>query len=76
VQQQEDIQELHALIQGHLNATQSVVAKKILDNWKTTLTQFVKVYPTDYRLVLEEANKAKEGCVEGASSSELIPRKN
>ena len=35
-----------------------LVAKNVLDNWDTVLTQFVKVYPSDYRRVLEEAAEA------------------
>ncbi len=59
VEQQEDIKELAALITKHYQYTQSTVAKRVLDNWNALLPQFIKVYPVDYRRVLEEANKAK-----------------
>jgi glutamate synthase domain-containing protein 2/glutamate synthase domain-containing protein 1/glutamate synthase domain-containing protein 3 len=54
-----DIDELRTLIQKHYNDTKSAVAKNILDTWDVSLPQFVKVYPTDYRRVLEEADKVK-----------------
>jgi len=50
-----DVKELKDLIQKHYEYTGSTVAKGILDNWNTVLPQFVKVYPNDYRRVLEEA---------------------
>ncbi len=60
VKDKDDAAELCALIQNHFNYTQSTVAKQILDNWENSLPQFIKVYPTDYRRVLEEANKVKD----------------
>jgi glutamate synthase domain-containing protein 3 len=35
------------------------VAGRILKNWHDALGQFVKVYPRDYRRVLEEAESIK-----------------
>ena len=32
----------------------STVAGTILDNWKTSISQFVKVVPRDYRRVMAE----------------------
>jgi len=32
----------------------STVAKQILDDWENYLPRFVKVYPRDYRRVIEE----------------------
>ena len=54
VSEKKDIQQLKALIEEHYQSTQSAVAKKVLDDWEETLSSFVKVYPTDYRLVIEE----------------------
>ena len=53
VSEEEDIQQLKVLIEEHYQSTQSTVAKKVLDEWEETLTKFVKVYPSDYRRVLE-----------------------
>ena len=60
VNEKEDIQQLKALIEEHYQSTQSAVAKKVLDDWEETLSSFVKVYPTDYRRVIEEL-KIKQG---------------
>ena len=49
-----DISELRTLIENHQKYTGSTVAADILKNWKTELTRFVKVMPTDYKRVLEE----------------------
>jgi glutamate synthase domain-containing protein 3 len=58
VDHEADIQELKQLIANHAEYTDSSVAKRILDNWEKTVPQFVKVYPTDYRWVVEQAAEA------------------
>jgi len=60
VEEKEDVEELKQLIENHHKYTESAVAKRILDNWSETLPQFIKVYPTDYRRVLEEAEDLKQ----------------
>ena len=60
VEEEADVDELRHLIGNHEKYTNSTVAKSILANWNMVLPQFVKVYPTDYRRVLEEAARAKE----------------
>lgn len=52
-----DVRELKSLIEKHAKYTGSTVAKGVLKDWDTALAQFVKVYPTDYRRVLEEASR-------------------
>ncbi len=54
----EDIAELKGMIENHLKYTGSEVAQRMLNDWDGTLSQFVKVMPTDYKRVLEE-QKAK-----------------
>jgi len=49
-----DIVELKALIKNHHQYTNSPVAKSVLENWERSLSQFVKVMPTDYKRVLSE----------------------
>jgi len=49
-----DVAELRELIENHRAFTGSTVAENILKNWKSELTRFVKVMPTDYKRVLEE----------------------
>ena len=55
VQDPKDISELKDLIEKHFKYTQSSVAEGLLKDWPKVLGQFVKVYPRDYRRVLEEA---------------------
>ena len=50
----EDILELKQLIKNHAEYTNSPVARKVLEDWETSLSQFVKVMPTDYKRVLAE----------------------
>jgi len=57
LKEEEDIERLRALIEEHHLHTQSTVAKKVLDAWEEMLPKFVKVYPRDYRRVLEERKK-------------------
>ena len=61
VEADEDIAELKALIEKHARYTDSVVAKRVLENWEASLSQFVKVMPTDYkRVLLEQKAKAEQ----------------
>ena len=60
---EEDINELKTLIENHLKYTGSDVAQAALDNWSETVTQFVKVMPTDYKRVLQEMKKREEQAV-------------
>ncbi len=55
VKEAKDAAELRTVIEAHLKYTQSAVARKILEHWDVELPRFVKVYPRDYRRVIEEA---------------------
>ena len=63
----EDASEAKTLIEKHLNYTGSTVAARVLDNWPTARSQFVKVMPRDYKRVLEERK------AETARASEPLP---
>ena len=60
VDEAEDAQQLKSLIEEHFQSTQSAVAKIVLDEWEKSLPKFVKVYPTDYRRVIEDRKKQNE----------------
>jgi glutamate synthase domain-containing protein 3 len=60
VEEEADINELKSLIAEHQKLTGSTVAEKILAEWETVLPKFIKVFPTDYRRVLEERKKKQE----------------
>jgi glutamate synthase domain-containing protein 2/glutamate synthase domain-containing protein 3 len=49
----DEIHQLHALIVRHHQYTESAVAHRMLDRWDDHVTKFVKVLPTEYRMVLE-----------------------
>ena len=59
LKEQKDILELKDLIEKHFKYTNSSVAQRILKDWERQLKYFVKVYPRDYRRVLEEAEAIK-----------------
>ncbi|MBI4382825.1 MAG: glutamate synthase large subunit [Nitrospinae bacterium] len=67
VEEEEDVQTLKSLIEEHYLCTRSSVAKRILDEWELTLPSFVKVYPTDYRKVVEARKREMEQDMVGAS---------
>jgi len=60
VEEDEDINQLKSLVEEHFLYTQSSVAKKVLDEWEETLPKFIKVYPRDYRRIIEERKKKKQ----------------
>ncbi len=66
VTESDDIAELRDLIEQHIHYTDSEPAKRILDGWSYTLTQFVKVMPTDYKRALERLAKEKAESTEPA----------
>ncbi|MBF0478262.1 MAG: glutamate synthase large subunit [Candidatus Omnitrophica bacterium] len=59
VENDEDIKELKVLLEKHQKYTGSTVAEGILKNWAEHLPQFVKVYPCDYRKVVESMKPAE-----------------
>ncbi len=56
----EDDLRLLSLVERHLKETDSAVAERLLSDWTTSLKQFVKVMPTDYRRVLDAQRRAAE----------------
>ncbi len=55
----EDKNNLYTMIQRHFEFTGSTVARFILDDFDNQLQHFVKVFPRDYKRVLEETAKKK-----------------
>ncbi|RAJ17800.1 glutamate synthase large subunit [Olleya aquimaris] len=53
----EDQLQLEQLIENHYIATGSPLARRLLDNWKNSLTKFKKVLPEEYRQALERLEK-------------------
>jgi len=59
--------EVRQLIERHEAYTGSEMAKEVLANWPTFLSQCVKVMPLDYKRVLEELRKNREPMAVGAN---------
>jgi glutamate synthase domain-containing protein 2/glutamate synthase domain-containing protein 1/glutamate synthase domain-containing protein 3 len=55
----DDVAELHSLVEEHHLRTQSSVAARILREWDMTLPKFVKVMPHDYKRALRELAEAE-----------------
>jgi glutamate synthase domain-containing protein 3 len=52
---------LRGLIEKHASLTGSARARLILDNWELARTNFVKVFPNEYRRALSEmASKGRK----------------
>ena len=49
-----DEEQIIALLHKHIHLTDSEVAKQLLANWKEARLQFVKVYPREYKKVIEK----------------------
>jgi glutamate synthase (NADPH/NADH) large chain len=50
-----DSEQIIALLKKHVSLTNSKVAKDLLKNWDDASTKFVKVFPKDYKAVLQKA---------------------
>jgi glutamate synthase (ferredoxin) len=64
-----DIRELNDMIWQHAFHTGSRVAWGILNNWDETRRRFVKVFPKDYKRMLEKIAEAES---EGLSGNDAI----
>jgi glutamate synthase (ferredoxin) len=60
LEEEEDTQLVHGLLQRHLEYTGSTVAGGLLADWPAVTRQFVKVMPRDYKRVLGEMRQAQE----------------
>ncbi|MDP9076204.1 MAG: glutamate synthase large subunit [Bacteroidota bacterium] len=50
----QDQEQIITLLHKHVHLTGSKVAQTLIKNWDTAATQFVKVYPKEYKKVLEK----------------------
>ncbi len=65
----EDIQELKTMIERHAKYTGSQVAERILSSWNAMLSKFIKVFPKDYKRVLEAEKRVR---AQGLSGEEAV----
>jgi glutamate synthase (ferredoxin) len=64
-----EIEALQAMIRRHAELTKSERAWKVLALWEQMLPKFVKVYPNDYRRVIETQKRFK---AQGLSDEQAV----
>jgi glutamate synthase (ferredoxin) len=69
LEDEEEIALVKAMIKKHAEYTQSDKAARVLAHWAETAPKFVKVYPNDYRRVIETQKRFK---AQGLSDEEAI----
>jgi len=65
----DDVQWLRDMLGAHVDATDSAVGQRVLSDWESELTHFVKVMPRDYKSVLAAIAEAERS---GANVDEAI----
>jgi glutamate synthase (ferredoxin) len=65
----EEIEEVHAMIKRHAEYTRTERSWKVLALWEQMVPKFVKLYPNDYRRVIETQKRFK---AKGLSEDEAI----
>jgi len=56
----EEVAQIRRLLERHHEYTGSTRAKALLDDWRTTVSRFIRVVPNDYRRVLEAQARMRE----------------
>ena len=62
---EDDVNEVRQLIDRHVQYTDSALGREILEDWAQSAQRFVKVYPRDYRRVLESLERAQQSGLTG-----------
>ena len=63
----EDLATLRDLVQEHFHRTESAKARMVLEAWDEMVPRFVKIFPRDYRRILEERKRRKEKDLESVT---------
>jgi glutamate synthase (NADPH/NADH) large chain len=50
-----DEEQINALLRTHIQLTQSQLAQNLLNNWGDVRSKFIKVFPKEYKKVLQHA---------------------
>ena len=61
----DDIAEVRELIDRHVEYTDSSLGREILSDWDVSAQRFVKVFPRDYRRVIEAVDRAQQAGLTG-----------
>ena len=62
---EDDLAEVREMVERHVSLTESARGREILDDWDRAAPRFVKVYPRDYRRMLEALERARESGLSG-----------
>jgi glutamate synthase (ferredoxin) len=65
----EEIEFVQSLVQNHVNCTGSRLAWRLLENWEDSTRNFFKVYPNDFRRVVEAQERVRKS---GVSEDEVL----
>ncbi|MBI3941332.1 MAG: glutamate synthase subunit alpha, partial [Acidobacteria bacterium] len=60
VEEKEELDLLRSMIRKHVEYTRSQRGWNILSSWETMARRFVKIYPSDYRRVIESQKRVKQ----------------
>lgn len=75
VVEEDDITTLRMMIQQHRLHTQSDLARDVLLNFDTLLPKFIKVYPRDYKRVLDKLKEEKAAKESEQKAREVVDKK-
>lgn len=65
VEDARDAEELHGMIKRHVAYTGSEIGDRLLSDWETSLTKFIKVIPKDYKRMLEQIERMEQSGLAG-----------
>src|SRR3989304_1633906 len=65
LEDENEINELEAMIKRHAEYTKSQLASKILRRWKEMVPKFIKVMPKDYKRMLNAVKRVGEAGLSG-----------
>jgi glutamate synthase (ferredoxin) len=65
-----EIAGVRELIERHRDLTRSDLAEAVLADWPRSVSRFVKVFPRDYRRMLEAIDRATESGLSGDEALE------
>ncbi|TMS36388.1 hypothetical protein L596_003563 [Steinernema carpocapsae] len=68
----EDVAWIKQMVIGFVQETGSVVGQKCLDNWKDDGSDFLKIFPKDYKRVLKEMEKEEAEANEKSKTSNTL----
>lgn len=68
IEDQEEEQEVKAMIEKHVLHTGSERGQRVLDQWEQTLPQFVRVIPKDYKRMMEQIAKVEARGLQGEAA--------